>query len=306
MLKIRRRDSCCLKLDPEYIVIQMLNHQQIAISDRDFFRFRDLIYDECGINLAPAKKIMLSLRLRKRLRVLDMVSFGQYYDYLSSTEGRSEELVHMLDVVSTNKTDFFREARHFEYLEKVALPGLVQCGYWNPGRRLNVWSAGCSSGEEPYTIAMVLADAATGRSAGDFSVFASDISTRMLEIARKGIYPESAIEPVPPVFKYKYLMRGKGSKKGFLRVVPELRDRLQFQRINLNNGMDFGIRSRMDMIFCRNVIIYFDRETQKKLFEKFYAQLVPGGYLFIGHSESLHGINDRFKPVATATYQKPG
>lgn len=289
-----------------FIMIEKLSHQHTDISDRDFRRLRDLIYDECGINLVPAKKTLLSLRLRKRLRTLDMDSFGQYYDYVSSAEGRTGEMVHMLDVISTNKTDFFRESKHFDYLGKEILSGMVQRGCWKSGRRLNVWSAGCSSGEEPYTIAMVLANVATGRNAGDFSVFATDISTRMLETARKGIYPESAIEPVPAVFKHKYLMRGKGSHAGFSRVVPELRNRLQFQRINLNNGRNFGIKTRMDIIFCRNVIIYFDRETQKKLFEKFYTQLVPGGYLFIGHSESLHGINNQFKPVAAATYRKPG
>ena len=173
-------------------MIEKLSHQHTGISDRDFRRIRELIYDECGINLIPAKKTMLSLRLRKRLCALGMDSFGQYYDYISSIKGRAKEIVHMLDAVSTNKTEFFRESRHFEYLEKELLPGMVQYGYWKPGRRLKVWSAGCSSGEEPYTIAMVMAEAAAGRGAGEFSVFATDISTRMLEIAQKGIYPENS------------------------------------------------------------------------------------------------------------------
>jgi chemotaxis protein methyltransferase CheR len=287
-------------------MIENTSHQQTAMPDRDFRRLRDLIYEDCGINLVPAKKTMLTSRLRKRLRALGMDSFGQYYEYVSNGEGRTDERIHMLDAVSTNKTDFFREPRHFDFLMKEALPTMVRFGRWRPGRRLNVWSAGCSSGEEPYTIAMVLAEFASGKRVGDFSVLATDISTRMLEIARKGIYPERAVEPVPPALKRNYLMRGKTSKKGLCRIVPELRNRLQFQRINLNNGRDFGIRALMDMIFCRNVTIYFDRETQKKLFNKFYAQLVPGGYLFIGHSETLHGINDRFKSVAVATYRKPG
>jgi chemotaxis protein methyltransferase CheR len=280
-------------------------NQHTVMPDRDFHRFRDLIYEQCGINLTGAKKTMLTSRLRKRLRTLGMDSFGQYYDYISSVKGGSAELVQMLDAVSTNKTDFFREPRHFDYLMKEALPRMVRLGLWMPGRRLNAWSAGCSSGEEPYTIAMVLTDFASRNRTGDFSVLASDISTRVLEIAAKGIYPEGATEPVPSDLKRRYIMRGKGSRKGFCRVVPELRNRLQFRRINLNGGRHFGIRTRMDIIFCRNVIIYFDRETQKKLFEKFYAQLVPGGYLFIGHSETLHGINDRFTAVAVATYKKP-
>ncbi len=281
------------------------NNPNTNMPDCDFRRFRDLIYEECGINLVPAKKTMLACRLRKRLRALGMESFGQYYEYVSSGKGRTGERGHMLDAVSTNKTDFFREPKHFDFLMKEALPNLMRSWSWRPGKRINIWSAGCSSGEEPYTIAMVLADFASRNRTGEFFILASDISTRVLEIAQKGIYPEKVVEPVPPALKRNYLMRGKGSQKGFYRVVPEVRNRVGFRRINLNNGRDFGIRTRMDMIFCRNVIIYFDRETQRTLFEKFYAQLVPGGYLFIGHSETLHGINDRFKAVAVASYRKP-
>ncbi len=166
------------------------NNPHAAMSDRDFRRFRDLIYEECGINLVPAKKTMLASRLRKRLRTLSMDSFGEYYEYVTSGKGRTDERVHMLDAVSTNKTDFFRESKHFDFLMKEALPCMVRSGNWRPGKSLNVWSAGCSSGEEPYTIAMVLSDFASKNRTGDFSVLASDISTRVLEIARKGIYSE--------------------------------------------------------------------------------------------------------------------
>jgi chemotaxis protein methyltransferase CheR len=279
--------------------------RQTVMSNHDFRLFRELIYEQCGINLTAAKKTMLAARLRKRLRCLGMDSFGQYYDYVSGAKGRTGELVHMLDVVSTNRTEFFREPKHFDYLLEEALPHMVQSGCWKRGRRLNVWSAGCSSGEEPYTIAMVLAQFVSRNGSGDFSILATDISARMLNIARKGIYPESAVEKVPPALKHRYMMRGKGTQKGYCRIVPELRDCLQFRRINLNDGRNFGIRIQMDIVFCRNVIIYFDRQTQKNLFEKFYAQMVPGGYLFIGHSETLHGINDRFKSVSVATYRKP-
>jgi len=280
--------------------------QLTSMSDRDFNRFRDLIYNQCGINLTSIKRTMLASRLRRRLRALEIDSFSEYYDYVAGGKGGTDELVHMLDAVSTNKTDFFREPKHFEYLMKEALPRMFRSGWWRPGRRLNVWSAGCSSGEEPYTIAMVLADFAAGSPVGEFSILASDISTRVLDLARKGIYPDDAVEPVPVELKRKYLMRGNGSQQGYCRVVPELRNALRFRRINLNGGRHFGIKTPMDVIFCRNVIIYFDRDTQKKLFEKFYEQLVPGGYLFIGHSETLHGINDRFNAVAVATYRKPG
>jgi chemotaxis protein methyltransferase CheR len=151
---------------------------------------------------------------------------------------------------------------------------------------------------------MVLADFSSRNRVGEFSILASDISTRVLEKARNAIYSCDVVKPVPEALKKKYLMRGKGSQKAYCRVVPELRKIVRFRRINLNNGAHFGIKTPMDIIFCRNVIIYFDRDTQKRLFEKFYEQLVPGGYLFIGHSESLNGINDRFKSVAVATYRK--
>ena len=282
----------------------LVNHDT-CMSDRDFSRFRELIYEQCGINLSKAKKTMLTARLRKRLRSLNMDTFGHYYDYVSSVKGRTHEMVQMLDVVSTNKTDFFREPKHFESLTKEILPSIVRSGRWSPGRRLNVWSAGCSSGEEPYTIAMLLADFMSRNRAGDFSILATDISTRVLEKAKKGIYPEAVADPIPTILKRRYLMRGTGTQQGFCRIVPELRSRIRFQRLNLNNGKDFGMKTRMDIIFCRNVIIYFDRETQKRLFKKFYEQILPGGYIFIGHSETLHGINDRFKAIAVATYKKP-
>jgi len=275
-----------------------------VMSDGDFRQFRDFIYDQCGINLMPKKKLMLTSRLSKRLRELGMSSFTEYFDYVTSSRGRSEELVRMINVVSTNKTDFFRESKHFDFLINQALPHFVRSGGASSHKRLNVWSAGCSSGEEPYTLAMVLSEFFRTTGMGAFSIYATDISTRVLAIAQKGIYPESTVEPVSRQLKQKYLMKGKGPKEGFCRIVPELRKYVRFQRLNLIEGRHFGLRTEMDIIFCRNVVIYFDRRTQIRLFEKFYNQLKPGGYLFIGHSETLHGINDKFVPVGVAVYRK--
>jgi chemotaxis protein methyltransferase CheR len=275
-----------------------------VMSDGDFRRFRDFIYDQCGINLMPKKKLMLTGRLSKRLRELGMSSFTEYFDYVTSSRGRSEELLRMINVVSTNKTDFFREPKHFDFLMSQALPHFVRSGQASSHKRLNVWSAGCSSGEEPYTLAMVLSEFFRTTGMGGFSIYATDISTRVLAIAQKGIYPESTVEPVSRQLKQKYLMKGKGSQEGFCRIVPELRKYVRFQRLNLIEGRHFGLRTKMDIIFCRNVVIYFDRNTQIQLFEKFYDQLKPGGYLFIGHSETLHGINDQFVPVGVAVYKK--
>jgi len=303
-------------------IITKSTFQSLAMSDRLFGRFGELIYGECGIKLPPAKKTMLTVRLLKRLRALGMNSFGHYYDYVCSPESRGEELMRMIDAVSTNKTDFFREPVHFDFLRTQALPNLVDPIHNGGRKKLNIWSAGCSSGEEPYTLAMVLAEFFNGiqnqnkacvttrsgtanKPLDQFSILATDISIQVLETAKKAIYPKQMVNPVPPMMKRKYLMHGTGSQKEFYRMVPELRSRITFQRLNFMEN-NFGIRMLMDIIFCRNVIIYFDRQTQIKLFEKFYNQLAPGGYLFIGHSESLHGINNRFSLVATTTYRKPG
>jgi chemotaxis protein methyltransferase CheR len=274
------------------------------MSEKDFRRFRDLIYDQCGINLLPKKKLMLTGRISKRLRELDISSFAEYFDYVTSSKGRSEELIRMIDVVTTNKTDFFREPKHFDFLINLALPNILQSGRATSHNRLNIWSAGCSSGEEPYTLAMVLSEFFRATGQGGFSILATDISTRVLNIAQKGIYPERSVAPVSIQLKQKYLMKGKGSRAGLCRIVPELRKCIQFRHLNLIGGRNFELRTKMDIIFCRNVIIYFDRNTQIQLFEKFYHQLNPGGYLFIGHSETLHGINDQFEPVSVAVYRK--
>ncbi|MCP4691506.1 MAG: chemotaxis protein CheR [Desulfobacterales bacterium] len=275
------------------------------MSEPLFRKFRKFIHEQCGINLAPAKRTMLTVRLQKRLRALGMTSFKDYFDHLTSRDGLSRELVPMIDVVSTNKTDFFREPGHFDFLLNRALPELVDSGRLDPVKGLNIWSAGCSSGEEPYTIGMVASEFYQNNRRGTFSILATDISTRVLNLARNGIYREELTEPVPSRYKRKYMMWGKGSQQGFCRIVPELRERIQLRRLNFVEGRTFGIETPMEIIFCRNVIIYFDRDTQIQLFEKFYDQLVRGGYLFIGHSETLHGINNDFENIGGAVYRKP-
>ncbi|MBN2233031.1 MAG: protein-glutamate O-methyltransferase [Deltaproteobacteria bacterium] len=275
-----------------------------SMSEADFRRFSQFIHQQCGINLTPAKKTMLTGRLQKRMRRLNITSYRDYYDYACRTAGNNNELVHMIDAVSTNKTDFFREPRHFDLLTTRALPELGKGHRFDAGRPLHVWSAGCSSGQEPYTTAMVLANYFADGSRGEFRILATDICTEVLDTAGLAIYPESAITPVPAALKRRYLLRGTGSRRGSCRVVPELRRRITFRRLNLIAGDSFGIQHPIHIIFCRNVIIYFDQPTQQRLFARFHDQLVPGGFLFIGHSETLHGINDRFVPVAAAVYRK--
>jgi chemotaxis protein methyltransferase CheR len=274
-----------------------------TMSNGDFNRLSEFIHDSCGIKITPAKKVMLESRLAKRLKNLGMGSFRDYFEYLFSPNGMQNELVHMIDVVTTNKTDFFREPAHFSYLVEKAVPGLINLHDAGTGRVLSLWSAGCSTGEEPYTIAMVLNELKEKYREFRYMVLATDISTKVLDIAKLGIYSEDAVGPVPDPLKKKYLMRGKDSLQGMIRIVPELRERVKFRRLNFMEG-DFGMREPMDIIFCRNVIIYFDRITQEKLLKRFCGHLLPGGYVFMGHSETLQRMDLPLVPVAPTVYRK--
>jgi len=209
----------------------------------------------------------------------------------------------MIDVVTTNKTDFFREPAHFSYLTEKAVPELINLHGAGTTRMLGVWSAGCSTGEEPYTIAMVLNELTEKYLGFRYLILATDISTKVLDIAKTGIYIKDKVEPLPDPLKRKYLLRGKNSYEGMVRVVPELRAMVKLRRINFMEG-DFGMREPMDIIFCRNVIIYFDRPTQANLLKKICKYLVPGGYIFMGHSETLQGMDLPLVPVAPTVYRK--
>jgi len=217
-----------------------------------------------------------------------------------------EELMHMLDMVTTNKTDFFRGPDHFEFLVRHVLPGLISNKGAGINRNMMVWSAGCSTGEEPYTLAMVLNEFQR-RAPGlrlNFTILGTDLSTRVLQAAARGVYTEQKIQPVPPELKRRYLMKSKDSKKQLIRVVPELRKQVKFRRLNFLED-DFGMREPIDIVFYRNVMIYFKRATQKMILEKIIASTRPGGYLFIGHSETLasHGLN--VQQIAPTIYRKP-
>lgn len=282
-------------------------NQQIfsaVMSNRDFSRLSEFIHHECGIKMNEAKKVMLEARLRRRLRELCMKSFAEYCDYLLSPKGLEGELFQMINEVTTNKTDFFREPKHFEYLVNFVLPELVRTTAAGIRRRLNVWSAGCSTGEEPYTLAMVLSEAALRYPGLSFMILATDISTRVLEKAVRGVYNIESVETVPPNMKKQYLLRSRNRGNGLVRITPELRSLVRFRRLNFMEG-DFGMREPMDIIFCRNVIIYFDRQTQERLINRFCGHLVPGGYLFMGHSETLSGLNVPLVSAGSTVYRKP-
>lgn len=273
----------------------------VTLTKADFDRLSEFIYKECGIKMPPAKKTMLEARLQKRLRTLSIPSFKQYCEFLFSREGLEQELVQMIDLVTTNKTDFFREPDHFDYLLERVLP---QFSEERGVKRLNLWSAGCSTGEEPYTLAMVLQEYAESCPGFTYQITATDISTRVLDKARAAIYDEERVIPVPMVLKRKYLLRSKDRSSGLVRIVPELRNKVMFRRLNFMD-VDFGIREPLDVIFCRNVIIYFDRPTQKKLLTRFTEHMAPGGYIFMGHSETLNGLDLPLVAVHPTIYRKP-
>lgn len=274
-----------------------------GISPKDFNRLSDFIYDNCGIKMTLAKKTMLEARLQKRIRCLGMKLYSEYVEYLFSPQGMRDELVKMIDIVTTNKTDFFREPEHFDYLSRKLLPEWISKYGNRSGRKLMVWSAGCSSGEEPYTLAMVLSEFSDTCPGFDFRIMATDISTRVLEKACKGIYDEDRVMPVPAPMKRKYILRSKDKKSGLVRVIPDIREKINFRRLNFMDH-DFGLREQLDIIFCRNVIIYFDQKTQENLLNKFYKQLTPGGHIFMGHSETLNGLDVPLVTVYPTIYRK--
>jgi chemotaxis protein methyltransferase CheR len=273
-----------------------------SISNSDMGRLRTLIYAQSGINLSAEKKTMLELRLRPRLRILTMNSYREYCDYLFSGPGQREEIVPLLDAVTTNKTDFFREPDHFEYLTGKALQEMMRSGV--SGRPLLIWSAGCSSGEEPYTLAMVLSEYAKTHPGFRFRVLATDLCTTVLQKAELAVFSDEVVSPVPAELRRRYFLRSRDRGSKQMRIVPELRDLVEFRRLNFMDS-DFDLKDKMDVIFCRNVIIYFDRATQEQILQKLAHQLAPGGTIFLGHSETLSGLDVPLVPVGPSTYRMP-
>ena len=284
--------------------VQSMGTHDEFISSRDYARLCDLIYREAGIHLGGEKQTMLEVRIKRRLKALNLDSYGKYCEYLFGHGGRphaiKDEIVHLIDVVTTNKTDFFREPKHFNFLVDKMLPDWTER---NPGRSFQIWSAGCSTGEEPYTMAIVLSEYALSHPGFRFRILASDISTTVLGKAEMGVYSNAVVEPVPPALRRKYFLRGREPGSERVRVAPELRRLVEFRRLNFMDA-DYGVAEKADAVFCRNVIIYFDRPTQERILGKMANCLAPGGYLFVGHSETLHDMRLPLAPVAPALYRR--
>ncbi len=273
-----------------------------SISNKDYTFIRELIYNETRINLGEGKRELVTARLGKRLRATGLTSIQDYCSKLKN-DPKNGELYHLIDAISTNHTFFFREINHFNFLNETILPQFANGELGNPNS-LNVWSCACSTGEEPYSVAITLADFMEKQTKGRWQLNCSDISTKVLDFASKGVYDKNRIKEVKTEWQRKYFQKGEKQMDGYYRVHPELRKNVKFQRINLF-GTPFQWREKFQIIFCRNVMIYFDRPTQEDLVGRLAQHLVPGGYLLIGHAESLAGVNHPYDTVKPAIYQLP-
>jgi len=270
-----------------------------GLSSRNFEALSRYIYDYSGIKMPITKLTMLEGRLRRRLRATGIPSFNAYCDYLFKHGGIEKEAIFLIDAVTTNKTDFFREPKHFEFMEQVGLPELAAAGH----RRLRLWSAACSIGAEPYTMAMVMQDFAESRSGIDYRILATDLSTDVLGAARRGVYPRDMIQPVPAEMQRRYVMVSRDAGRGEVRIHPRLRSAIGFARMNLMDSA-YRVGDPMHMIFCRNVLIYFDKPTQAKVLSRLCDCLAPGGFLYVGHSETVTGISLPVRQVANTVFKK--
>ena len=265
----------------------------VVLGDREFAMLQRLMFDVAGIHIAATKKVMVAGRLAKRLKARNMSSYSEYCRLLASGTDQAE-LQCAIDLLTTNETYFFREPKHFEFLSERVL------AQHRPGQPFRVWSAACSSGEEPFSVAMLLADR-LGET--DSRVLASDLSTQVLAKASTGLYPIGAAERIPQAFLKRYCLKGVGEQDGTLLIGRELRQRVEFRQINLN--MPLPRLGPFDVIFLRNVMIYFPVDVKKQVVARVAEQLKPGGFLFIGHSESLHGLDHGLESVQPAIYRRP-
>ncbi|NVJ97624.1 MAG: protein-glutamate O-methyltransferase [Alphaproteobacteria bacterium] len=274
--------------------------REFKFSRKDFDYISGLIYDQTGIVLAEHKFDMMYARLARRLRQLGLFSVKEYIAYFSSPEGK-DELPNLINAMTTNLTRFFREAHHFETLGKESLAASVRDAARLGQKKLRIWSAGCSSGMEPYSIAMTVADSLPDLSAWDALILATDIDTGMLDRAKAGVYAKSDLADAPPSVRKKYTRRAPDNQ---LVIDQKLKDLIRFKKLNLLHQWPF--KGSFDVIFCRNVLIYFDKDTRDKLVARFVEKLKPGGYLFLGHSEALAGEKAGLENVGRSSFRKGG
>ncbi len=276
---------------------------EYRISDKEFELLRSLIKELTGINLSDQKKMLVVSRLSKRLRALGLTSFAGYYRYVTEDIKGREEIDHLINRMTTNKTDFYRESHHFDFMQRTALPYIYQEGRKHSELNLRVWSAGCSSGEEPYTIAITLKEFFRDKPGWDIKILATDLDTEMLDKSKEGIYKQEIVLPISKEYLRTYFKKGVGENQGLFMVKDTLKDMIVFRRHNLVYD-SLPTKRQFDIVFCRNVIIYFDEQTKIKVINQFYNALKEGGYLFLGHSESPVGCENKFKLLGNSLYCK--
>jgi chemotaxis protein methyltransferase CheR len=279
----------------------MSSVQTIAeVGARDFARFQALIYREAGIWLAPHKTALLSGRLARRVRELGLASFADYYRHV--TEADRGEMVALLDAVATNETHFFREPAHFDLLTSTVIPAWkAEAEAGRRPKRVRAWSAACSTGQEPYTLAMVLLEQLGPGEGWEVEIVATDLSTRALARARAADWPVELAREIPPRHLKRWMLRGTGEQQGRMKAGPELRAAVRFARVNLNDER-WPVAGAFDLVFCRNVLIYFDAESKRRAVDRLLDRVAPGGLFFVGHSESLASVTRRVRAVAPTVY----
>lgn len=272
--------------------------REFDFTDADFERVRGMVYQHAGIQLSDVKRDLVYSRLARRVRALNFREFDAYLDHVET--GADGEFTEFLNAITTNLTSFFRERHHFDALRKTMLPQLMAARAQS--RRLRIWSAGCSTGEEPYSIAMTLRDVVPDGKGWDARILATDLDTNVLAHAREGIYNADRMGQLPESTVRRWFRRGRGEHTSKVRVAPELQQLITFNQLNLMEP--WPMRGRFDVIFCRNVVIYFDKITQAKLFERFADMLSDDGFLIVGHSETLYRVTERFELMGQTIYRK--
>jgi chemotaxis protein methyltransferase CheR len=270
------------------------------LSDREFELFSDWIRKQAGIHLTPAKRPLLFARLGRRLRSLGIATFEEYFGYVTGASGSAERL-HLLDAITTNETHFFRAPRQFEFLEREVFPGWQADAARQAGAAIRAWSAGCATGEEPFSLAMSLRHHFPPERGFRLELLASDLSTRALEQARDATWPITRAEEIPLAYRKAFMLRGTGSQQGRMRAGPELRRLVRFERINLSDAR-YPALGRFDLILCRNVLIYFDDATRAAVLDRLISRLAPGGYLLLGAAEGVRGLDRRVRSAAPSVY----
>lgn len=273
----------------------------VEMTDKDYSIISSYIEKNVGIRMPLDKKIMIQSRLNGRLRTLGMHTFEEYINYVFSRDESGQELIFMTNALTTNKTDFFREADHFDTMNNIVLPDLIAKGHKN----MHIWSSASSSGEEPYTLAIVMSEYIRNHknTITDFDILGTDISTEVLDKAVNAVYTDDVVAGIPIEMKKRYFLKSINREKRIVRIKPELREKCTFRRLNLMDET-WDIPARFEIIFCRNVLIYFDKPTQEKIIRHLLQHLIPGGYLFLGHSETVFSMNLPLKTVGPTAYRK--